>query len=52
MTAAVVLFWAGGLCSAAQWLLWLVCRASPYRRLLVLATLALAAACAHTPEKT
>lgn len=51
MAAAIVLLWAGCLYSIARSLLCLLLTASPWRRLAVLAVLALAARCAHRPQE-
>jgi len=51
VTAAVIFLWAGCLWSVARSILRLVFAASPWRRLLVLAVLALAASCAHKPRE-
>lgn len=48
MTAAVILLWAGCLWSITRSVQFLL-TASPWRRLLVLAVLLLAASCAHKP---
>jgi len=50
MTAAVIFLWAGCLWSIARSVLRLICWASPWRQLLVLAVLALAASSAHRPR--
>ena len=51
MTAAVIFLWAGCLWSITRSVLQLIWLASPWRRLLVLAALALAYSCAHKPRK-
>lgn len=51
MTAAVILLWAGCLYTLARSVLCLLLTASPGRRLLVLAVLALALSCAHRPQR-
>lgn len=51
MTAAVIFLWAGCLWSIARDVLCLICTASPWRRLAVLAVLALALACCRSPEE-
>ena len=50
MRAAVVLLWAGCLWSIARGVLCLLLTASPWRRLVVLAVLALAASNLRTPR--
>ncbi len=50
MQTAVVFLWAGCLWSIARSVLHLIYLASPWRRLLVLAALALAASSAHKPR--
>lgn len=49
MTAAVILLWTSCLWSIARSMLCLLWVSSPLRKLVVLATLALAAAYAHRP---
>ena len=51
MTAAVILFGAGCLWSIARAVLCLICTASPWRRLLVLAVAATALAFRRSPEE-
>ena len=51
MRAAVLLLWASCLWSIARGLLFLLLMASPWRRLLVLAVLALALTCCRSPEE-
>ncbi len=51
MTAAVILLWAGCLWSILRSILILVCAASPWRRLVVLAVLALAASCCRSSKE-
>lgn len=50
MTAAVIFVWASCLWSIVRSLLWLMLRASPWRRMLVLAVLALAASSCRSPQ--
>ncbi len=51
MRAAVLLLWAGCLWSIVWALLSLIWAASPWRRILVLAVLALTLLCAHPPRE-
>lgn len=51
MTTAVILLWAGCLWSIARDILCLICTASPWRRLLVLAVAATALAFHRSPEE-
>ena len=51
MTAAVIFLWAGCLWSIARDFLCLICTASPWRRLLVLAVAATALAFRRSPEE-
>jgi len=51
MQTAVVFLWIGCLWSIARSVLHLICWASPWRRLLVLAVLVLTASCAHRPRE-
>lgn len=51
MRTAVVLLWAGCLCSICRGILCLLWAVSPWRRVLVLAVLALALVCCRSPEE-
>ena len=51
MRTAVILLWAGCLWAIARGVCCLIWTASPWRRILTLAVLALAASCAHCPLK-
>ena len=51
MTAAVILLWASCLWSICRDILCLLWTASPWRRMLTLAVLALALACRRSPEE-
>lgn len=51
MTAAVVFLWGSCLWSICRGILWLFWAASPWRRMLTLAVLALALACCRSPEE-
>lgn len=51
MRAAVILLWAGCLYILARGVCLLLWTASPLRRLVTLAVLALAASCAHKPKE-
>lgn len=51
MRTAVIFFWAGCLWSIARSVLCFIWAASPWRRLLVLAVLALALSTCRTPEE-
>ena len=51
MRTAVILLWAGCLYSLARSILCLIWAASPWRRMLTLAVLALALACRRSPEE-
>ena len=52
MGAALILLWAGCLYMLARSVLCLLLTASPWRRLAVLAVLALTLACCRSPEET
>ena len=51
MRTAVILLWAGCLWSICRGILCLFWAASPWRRMLVLAVLALALVCRRSPEE-
>ena len=51
MGTALILLWASCLYMLARSILCLIWAASPWRRMLVLAVLALALACRRTPEE-
>lgn len=51
MRAAVILLWASCLYTFVRGVLCLIWMASPLRRALTLAVLALAASCCHRPEE-
>ena len=51
MRAAILLLWAGCLYTIARSVLCLLFTASPWKRLMVLAVIALAALSAHKPEE-
>ena len=51
MGTALVLLWAGCLYTLARSVLCLLLAASPWRRILVLAVLALTLLCAHPPQE-
>ena len=51
MGTALILLWAGCLWSICRGILCLLWAASPWRRMLMLAVLALALSCAHRPQR-
>lgn len=51
MRTAVLLVWAGCVCSIARGVCCLLWTVSPWRRLAMLAVLLLAVSCAHRPQR-